>query len=85
MNPTKNDFSLKLQELKSFSKLMGEPFLLVTSGALHKIVGGYDTANHRMANCCDAMYDAMKSGDEIIAAPPKGKGARLTIKYFHQG
>lgn len=85
MIPTKKDFSNKLEELKSFSKQNSEPYLTVTSGELHKIVGGYDTTNHRMASCCDAMYDAMKSGDEIIAAPPKGKGARLTIKYFHQG
>ncbi|MBX0314162.1 hypothetical protein [Planococcus glaciei] len=84
MIPTKKDFALKLQELKSLSKQMGEPHLLVTSGALHKVVGGYDTTNHRMASCCNAMYDAMESGDEIIEAPPKGKGARLTVKYFLQ-
>ena len=82
MIPVKKDFTNKIAELKKISRQGGEPFLLITSGDLHKIVGGYDTTNHRMASCCDAMYDAMHTGDEIIQAPPKGKGASLTIKYY---
>lgn len=81
MIPTKKDFKRELEKLISFSKQKGEPNLVVTSRELHKIVGGYDTNNHRMASCCDAMYDAMKTGDEIIEAPPKGKGASLKIRY----
>lgn len=82
MIPVKKDFSLKIAELKSSFKQKGEPNLVMKSGDLHKIVGGYETNNHRMPICCDAMYDAMQAGDEIIQAPPKGKGASLTIKYL---
>lgn len=84
MIPTKKDFTKKLEELKVDAKENGVLHLIVTSSDLHKIVGGYNTSNHRMASCCDAMYDAMKTGDEIIAAPPKGKGASLKIKYSIQ-
>jgi len=28
------------------------------------------------------MYSLMNAKDEIIYAPPKGKGSRLEIKYY---
>lgn len=82
MIPVKKDFDAKIEELKSISRNKGDSFLNMTSEELHKIIGGYPSKNHRMASCCDAMYDAMQTGDEIIQAPPKGKGASLRIKYF---
>lgn len=82
MLPVKKDFEKKINELKKFSKENGESFLMITSGEIHKIIGGYPSKNHRIASCCEAMYDAMKTGDEIVQAPPKGKGASLSIKYF---
>lgn len=82
MLPVKKDFDAKINELKSISRKNGESFLKMTSKELHIIVGGYPRKNHRMPICCDAMYDAMQTGDEIIHAPPKGKGASLSIKYF---
>lgn len=82
MIPVKKDFDLKIVELKSISRNNGESFLKMTSEDLHKSVGGYPAKNHRMATCCKAMYDAMQTRDEIIQAPPKGRGASLTIKYF---
>ena len=81
MIPTQKDFKKKLEELKSGAKEAGELYVIVTSRDLHNLVGGYDTPNHRMASCCDAMYDGMKTSDEVLQAPPKGKGASLTIKY----
>ena len=33
--------------------------------------------------CCDVMYAKMVEGvDEVLAAPPKGKGASLAIEYL---
>jgi hypothetical protein len=34
-----------------------------------------------MPSCCDAMYDEEGLDDKIISAPPKRKGASLTIQY----
>ena len=84
MTPTKKDFTQKLEEIKVDAKESRAMSLIVTSKELHKMVGGYDTRNHRMASCCDAMYDAMNMGDAVLQAPPKGRGATLKIKYFVQ-
>ncbi len=34
-----------------------------------------------MASCCDVMYALMKPSDVVLKAPPKGKGASVTIRY----
>ena len=81
MIPTKKDFKKKLEELKANAKETGELYVIVTSRDLHNLIGGYHTPNHRMASCCDAMYDGMNTSDEVLQTPPKGKGASLTIKY----
>ncbi len=59
----------------------GASEIAVNSGDLHRSIGGYPSPKHRMPQCCDVMYDLMRTGDEIVSAPPKGKGASLTIKY----
>ena len=56
-------------------------YLEVNSGDLHREVGGYPGKHHRMPACCQAMYKVMAAGDTIVASPPKGKGASLTIRY----
>jgi pimeloyl-ACP methyl ester carboxylesterase len=53
----------------------------VTSGDLHREVGGYPGTNHTMPTCCNVMRAAMQAGDAEVAAPPKGKGAILRIRY----
>lgn len=53
----------------------------VTSGDLHRAVGGYPGSGHRMPSCCDVMHNEMQAHDEILSAPPSGKGATLTIRY----
>jgi 5-methylcytosine-specific restriction protein A len=35
-----------------------------------------------MPMCCQAMYKLKRASDEIVSAPPKGKGASLTIRYL---
>lgn len=53
----------------------------ITSGDLHRQVGGYPGPNHRMPVCCGVMRGEMKHGDRILSAPPSGNGATLTIRY----
>lgn len=55
--------------------------ITIRAGDLHKALGGYPGPNHRMPICCSAMYQAMDIGDEIVKAPPKGRGANLYIRY----
>ena len=84
MIPTKKDFTKKLEELKTDAKENGVLHIIVTSKDLHNMVGGNDAGNHRMASCCGAMYNVMNTGDDILQAPPKGKGSTLKIKYSTQ-
>ena len=56
-------------------------FVDVTSGDLHRLVGGYPGKHHNLPTCCNVMTSAMQSGDIVLAKPPKGRGATLTIRY----
>ena len=75
-------FRKALAELFASAAKKGERSITLTSGVLHSRVGGYPGPNHRMPVCCDAMYGAMKEGDQVIERPPKGKGATLKIRYL---
>ena len=75
-------FRKALAELLATATNKGDRSLTVTSGVLHSKVGGYPGPNHRMPMCCDAMYGAIKEGDQVIERPPKGKGATLKIRYL---
>ena len=59
-------------------------YIDLTSGDVHRAVGGYpaEKGNHRMPVCCDVMYGAMRGDDEVLSAPPSGKGATVTIRYY---
>jgi 5-methylcytosine-specific restriction protein A len=59
----------------------GESFVELNAGDIHRIVGGYPGPDNRMPICCAVMYRLMKQGDVVVYAPPKGKGASLTIRY----
>lgn|GEM_PF-628488 len=79
--PNTQDFRLALQEIKDKAANEGRSSVVVTAGALHRIVGGYPGPHHRMPMCCQAMRAAMQRGDAIVAQPPKGNGASLEIAY----
>jgi 5-methylcytosine-specific restriction protein A len=59
----------------------GRSTVEVTSGDLHREVGGYPGRGHRMPICCDVMRARQGPGDAILLEPPKGRGATLTIRY----
>ncbi|MBQ6567285.1 MAG: hypothetical protein IJL80_09530 [Treponema sp.] len=63
------------------SHISGE-YIDLKSGDVHRDIGGYPGKDHRMPVCCDVMYSRMKGSDKVLYAPPKGKGATLTIRYF---
>ena len=63
---------------------MSTTFIELTSGNVHRDVGGYPGRNHRMVICCDVMYKRMAGNDEVISAPPSGKGATVTVRYYQK-
>jgi 5-methylcytosine-specific restriction protein A len=54
---------------------------VITAGQLHRDVGGYPGPSHRMPVCCSVMRQEMSHRDKVVAEPPKGAGASLTISY----
>lgn len=80
--PSTSDFESALQSLLATAQKEGKPYLDVVSGDLHRTVGGYPGAQHRMPSCCEVMRNAMKPGDEVLDSPRKGKGATLMIRYY---
>ena len=72
----------KLHALLDREEKLGRPFLEVKAGALHPEVDGYPDSNHQMRARCRVMRGEMTAGDTVVAEPPKGEGATLTIRYL---
>ena len=80
---TADDFGAALAQLFEEAANAGRGTVVVRSGDLHRVVGGYPSANHSIPVCCEIMYAEMVDGvDRILAAPPKGKGASLRVEYM---
>jgi tetratricopeptide (TPR) repeat protein len=77
----KPDYSAAHRGLGRALERAGRTFEDVVSGDLHRAVGDYPGPGHRMPLCCSVMTRAMRPGDRIVAEPPSGKGATLTIRY----
>ena len=58
-----------------------ESELILTSGQLHRDLGGYPGPHHRMPMVCEQMRRAMGPDDEILESPRKGNGATLRVRY----
>lgn len=58
------------------------PYKDILSRDIHMECGGYPGPKHHMPQCCDAMYQMMAGDDEIISAPPSGKGAYVKVRYY---
>ncbi len=78
---SRTDFETELHTQLHRAQTQGRSFLEVNSGDLHRQIGGYPGGKHRMSTCCNVMYAEMESDDTVVSAPPKGKGASLTIRY----
>ena len=79
--PDSYDFQKELYKIFKDAQAIGTLYVDVNSGDLHRRVGGYPGRNHRMPLCCEVMKKNMRTGDQILEQPPKGKGASLTIRY----
>jgi hypothetical protein len=79
--PSTEDFQAELDSIFSFAEEKLLTAVIVELGKLHRLVGGYPGADHRMPICCSVMRKNMMNGDEVLSAPPSGAGATLTIKY----
>lgn len=79
--PTSQDFEGELRRQLGKARESGKSYVDVNSGELHRDVGGYPGKDHSMPTCCNVMVRLMKSGDEVLTQPPKGRGATLTIRY----
>lgn len=79
--PTSTEFRAALDALLDKADKRLTDFADVRSGDLHKAVGWYPGPDHRMPVCCGVMRAAMKTGDQVLRAPPKGNGANLIIRY----
>lgn len=75
-------FASELETLLNEGSSRGLESVEITAGELHRIVGGYPGVNHQMPVCCSRMRAAMRPGDQILHAPPKGNGASVRIKYL---
>ena len=75
------DFEAAIDRRFGAANAKGLREIEINSGDLHRQVGGYPGPNHRMPACCQAMWNKKRSGDVVVSAPPKLKGASLTIRY----
>lgn len=78
---TKDDFRKELSHRLRRAAERNATVLEVNSGELHRSLGGYLGPKHQMPSCCDVMHEATGKDDEIVASPPSGRGASLTIRY----
>jgi hypothetical protein len=79
--PDATAFEAEIRERWREGEEMGADFVDVQAADVHRSVGGYPDANHRMPMCYAAMRRTMVAGDEVLAEPPRGSGATLMIRY----
>lgn len=81
MAVTREDFDRQLDAIFRDAEDRELDSVEIKAAELHRAVGSYPGPDHRMPVCCNAMRRAMAATDVIVAAPPKGNGASLTIRY----
>jgi 5-methylcytosine-specific restriction protein A len=79
--PTTEDFRDELRGRFRRAAERGAKEVEINSGELHRSLGGYPGSDHQMPSCCNVMHEEQRAGDEIVTAPPSGRGASLTIRY----
>ncbi len=79
--PKADDFHRILTKYFQESEDAKHDSITLESGQVHRRVGGYPGGSHSMPTCCNVMRKLMQDGDELLYAPPSGKGASLRIRY----
>lgn len=82
MYPNTQAFKTIIRILLKTAESSNQEYLDINAGKLHRFIGGYPQPNNRMPVCNSAMKQLMQNGDLILAEPPSGQGAKLTIRYF---
>lgn len=82
MVPNADMFDKAIETIFATERGLGKKYVDVAAGKLHAHVGGYPSPNHRMPTCCSVMRRKMKSSDQLLSSPLKGKGAELKIRYY---
>ncbi len=67
-----------IQELKESARRSGQTALVLVARDIAKHFGRLD----RIVMVCNAMYKAMKTGDEILHTSPSGFSTTVEIKYY---
>ena len=80
--PEKTDFEKALIDWFLEAEKEENPFVDIRADDLHARIGDYPGPLHRMATCCEVMYENYRpQTDKILQFPPKGKGASMEIRY----
>ncbi len=80
--PEKADFEKALSDWFREEEQEESPFVDIRADELHSRIGDYPGPFHRMATCCEVMYENYHPAtDKIMQFPPKGKGASMEIRY----
>lgn len=78
---TKDEFRAELERVLTAADALGLLAVDVNAGNLHRRVGDYPGADHRMPSCCSVMRAGMTANDAVVSEPEQGAGASLTIRY----
>ena len=62
---------------KMDAKSKGQTYLVLRSGDIHKDLNLKD----RMPPVCEAMYQCMELGDQVLHTTPSGKSSTIEIQY----
>jgi hypothetical protein len=72
--PEKADFEKALDDWFREAELEESPFVDIRADELHSRIGDYPGPFHRMATCCEVMYEHYQpSVDKIMQFPPKAR------------
>ncbi len=74
-------FKAELEDALGTAECAGLAYLELTSGELHRRVGGYPGPKHNMVSCCNVMRRHIGPSDQVLQEPPQGNGASLRIRY----
>ena len=81
MPPDKHDFQRCLDIILKIARNNNLSSIVVESGELHRLVGGYPGQDHRMPVCCGVMRKTMRESNEELPNSLKKDGATLQIRY----
>ena len=79
--PTYRDFQRRLEAVLRKAGRNGLSSVVVQSGELHRIAGGYPGQDHRMPTCCRVMIKRMRGSDKRLPDKLKNYGTTMRIRY----